>query len=99
MRKDWMLLTLMLMLCVLGTMAEEAGLYDEKTDIVKLTQANFDTLVTKSDDVWVIEFYGKLLHYDHSALVWPLQSVCERLQKTGQRLQGRREVRCRGYDG
>ncbi|KAL1123640.1 hypothetical protein AAG570_002716 [Ranatra chinensis] len=34
------------------------ALYSSHGDVVDLTEANFDRLVTQSDDVWVVEFYA-----------------------------------------
>lgn len=34
------------------------ALYDSSDDVVQLTSANFDRLVTQSDSVWVIEFFA-----------------------------------------
>ncbi len=35
-------------------------LYEEKSDVVHLTQSTFDTLVTNTNDIWLVEFYGTL---------------------------------------
>ncbi|XP_049873843.1 protein disulfide-isomerase A6 homolog [Pectinophora gossypiella] len=42
------------LLCVAGSW----GMYDSSSGVVELNPSNFDTLVTKSDDVWVVEFYA-----------------------------------------
>lgn len=42
-----------------GVVADE--LYSNDPDLVKLTQSNFDSLVLKTNDMWLIEFYGKIL--------------------------------------
>lgn len=34
------------------------GLYDSSDDVVQLTSANFDRLVTSSDNVWIVEFFA-----------------------------------------
>lgn len=34
------------------------ALYDSSDDVVQLTSANFDRLVTQSDSVWIIEFFA-----------------------------------------
>ena len=34
------------------------ALYDSSDEVVQLTSANFDRLVTSSDNVWIIEFYA-----------------------------------------
>lgn len=51
-------LSFSILLFVFGVIAQDAPLYDEKSDIVKLTQSNFDSLVTNTNDMWLIEFYG-----------------------------------------
>jgi len=35
-----------------------SALYPSSSDVIDLTESNFDKLVTKSDDLWVIEFYA-----------------------------------------
>ncbi|CRK86583.1 CLUMA_CG000025, isoform A [Clunio marinus] len=34
------------------------ALYDSNDDVVQLTSANFDKLVTSSDNVWIVEFFA-----------------------------------------
>jgi protein disulfide-isomerase A6 len=34
------------------------ALYESNSDVIELTESNFDRLVTQSDDVWVVEFYA-----------------------------------------
>ena len=33
-------------------------LYEGKSEVVQLTQSNFESLVVKSNDMWLVEFYG-----------------------------------------
>jgi hypothetical protein len=35
------------------------ALYDTKSDVVKLTTSNFQKEVVNSNDIWLVEFYGK----------------------------------------
>lgn len=35
-----------------------SGLYPSNSDVVDLTESNFDKLVTQSDNIWVVEFYA-----------------------------------------
>lgn len=35
-----------------------SGLYPSNSDVVDLTDSNFDKHVTQSDSVWVVEFYA-----------------------------------------
>ncbi|CAK1601671.1 unnamed protein product [Parnassius mnemosyne] len=46
--------TLGILLFVAGSYA----LYDSSSDVVELTPSNFDRLVTKSDEVWIVEFFA-----------------------------------------
>jgi hypothetical protein len=39
--------------------ASVACLYKEKGSVVLLNETNFKTLVLDSDDLWLVEFYGK----------------------------------------
>ncbi|XP_045778392.1 protein disulfide-isomerase A6 homolog [Maniola jurtina] len=34
------------------------ALYDSSSDVVELTPSNFERLVTKSDEVWIVEFFA-----------------------------------------
>lgn len=34
------------------------ALYDSSSDVVELTPNNFERLVTKSDEVWIVEFFA-----------------------------------------
>ncbi|RZF34960.1 hypothetical protein LSTR_LSTR010052 [Laodelphax striatellus] len=34
------------------------GLYPSSSDVIDLTEANFDRLVTQSDAIWIVEFYA-----------------------------------------
>lgn len=34
------------------------ALYDAHSDVVELTPNNFERLVTKSDEVWIVEFFA-----------------------------------------
>lgn len=43
-----------ILLFVAGTYA----LYDSSSDVIELTPNNFDRLVTKSDEIWIVEFYA-----------------------------------------
>ncbi|XP_013149580.1 PREDICTED: protein disulfide-isomerase A6 [Papilio polytes] len=43
-----------ILLFVVGTYA----LYDSSSDVIELTPNNFDRLVTKSDEIWIVEFYA-----------------------------------------
>lgn len=43
-----------ILLLVAGTYA----LYDSSSDVVELTPSNFERLVTKSDEVWIVEFFA-----------------------------------------
>ncbi|XP_045538503.1 protein disulfide-isomerase A6 homolog [Papilio machaon] len=43
-----------ILLFVAGTYA----LYDSSSDVIELTPSNFDRLVTKSDEIWIVEFYA-----------------------------------------
>lgn len=43
-----------LLFCITGSLA----LYDSSSDVIDLTPSNFDKLVTKSDEVWIVEFYA-----------------------------------------
>ena len=51
------------------------GLYDTQTDIVHLTESNFNSLVLNTEDAWLIEFYGNS-SLTSSPLVWTLQVIC-----------------------
>lgn len=33
-------------------------MYGSDSDVVELTESNFDKLVTNSDNLWVVEFYA-----------------------------------------
>jgi thioredoxin-like negative regulator of GroEL len=33
--------------------------YDSTDDVVELTDANFDALVTNSNDTWILQFYAE----------------------------------------
>ncbi|CAG4986404.1 unnamed protein product [Parnassius apollo] len=46
--------TLGILLFVAGSYA----LYDSSSDVVELTPSNFERLVTKSDEVWIVEFFA-----------------------------------------
>lgn len=35
-----------------------SGLYPSNSDVIDLTESNFDKLVTQSDSIWVVEFYA-----------------------------------------
>uniref|UniRef100_T1GI35 Protein disulfide-isomerase A6 homolog n=1 Tax=Megaselia scalaris TaxID=36166 RepID=T1GI35_MEGSC len=35
-----------------------SGMYTSRDDVIELTPSNFDKLVTKSNEVWVVEFYA-----------------------------------------
>lgn len=50
----------LLLLFTLALLMQVEGdeLYDDKTDLIKLTQSNFESLVAKTNDMWLIEFYG-----------------------------------------
>ncbi|KAG8263473.1 protein disulfide-isomerase A6 homolog isoform X1 [Homalodisca vitripennis] len=51
----------MTLIYILGVVALSVGslaLYDSGSDVVDLTESNFDRLVTQSDQVWVVEFYA-----------------------------------------
>ncbi|XP_026320166.1 protein disulfide-isomerase A6 homolog [Hyposmocoma kahamanoa] len=43
-----------ILLLVAGSLA----LYDQPSDVVELTDKNFDSLVTNNDDVWLVEFFA-----------------------------------------
>ncbi|KAM3958997.1 protein disulfide-isomerase A6 homolog [Aphomia sociella] len=43
-----------ILLLVSGSLA----LYDSSSDVIELTPSNFDNLVTKSDEVWIVEFFA-----------------------------------------
>lgn len=34
------------------------ALYDSRSDVIDLTESNFDRLVTQSDEVWIVEFFA-----------------------------------------
>lgn len=34
------------------------ALYPSNSDVIDLTERNFDELVTKSDSLWIVEFYA-----------------------------------------
>ena len=38
------------------TLAQD--LYDDKSDVIHLTQSTFDSQVTNTNDFWLVEFYG-----------------------------------------
>lgn len=48
--KSFGLLLLSIQICV--------ALYDAKDEVVELTASNFDRLVTRGDEVWIVEFYA-----------------------------------------
>lgn len=50
----WHTLVFVLGLCI----STSFGLYSSSDDVVELTDANFDRLVTQSDNIWVIEFFA-----------------------------------------
>lgn len=43
-----------LLLLFVGSLA----LYDSRSDVIDLTESNFDRLVTQSDEVWIVEFFA-----------------------------------------
>lgn len=43
-----------ILLCVAGSYA----LYDSSSDVVMLDPSNFDTLVLKSNEIWIVEFFA-----------------------------------------
>ncbi|XP_054287575.1 protein disulfide-isomerase A6-like [Macrosteles quadrilineatus] len=47
-----------LLLGVVLLLPDTYALYDSKSEVVDLTESNFDKLVTQSDHVWVVEFYA-----------------------------------------
>lgn len=34
------------------------ALYDSRSEVIDLTEGNFDRLVTQSDEVWIVEFFA-----------------------------------------
>lgn len=44
----------LLQLLFVGSLA----LYDSRSDVIDLTESNFDRLVTQSDEVWIVEFFA-----------------------------------------
>jgi protein disulfide-isomerase A6 len=51
-------LTLLISVASLVVLNTCQSLYDDKSSVVKLTKDNFDKLVLKSDQLWLIEFYA-----------------------------------------
>uniref|UniRef100_A0A1B6M5T9 Protein disulfide-isomerase A6 homolog n=2 Tax=Graphocephala atropunctata TaxID=36148 RepID=A0A1B6M5T9_9HEMI len=51
-------MTVIYILGVLFLSVGSLALYDSGSDVVDLTESNFDRLVTQSDQVWVVEFYA-----------------------------------------
>ena len=54
------------LLCVTLAIACAAG-----DDVVQLTAANFDSTVLKSDEPWLVEFYGREKNIYHCVPVAP----------------------------
>jgi hypothetical protein len=52
-------LSLILILSISFTSA----LYDSKSDVIKLTSNNFQKDVVNSNDLWLVEFYGKHIYF------------------------------------
>merc|ERR1719369_333334 len=48
----------MLVLVLLGLIGGSVALYSAGDSVIDLTPANFDKLVLKGDEVWIIEFYA-----------------------------------------
>ena len=79
--------------------AQDAPLYDDKSDVVHLTQSNFDSLVTNTNDMWLIEFYGTAPAGNRdSPVVRPLQSFCGRVQENRKSVARHRQGWRRRYD-
>lgn len=51
------------------------ALYDSSDDVVQLTSANFDRLVTSSDNVWIIEFFAPWCKQKHLNVNFPLTII------------------------
>lgn len=48
----------MLFLGICFLISAGQSLYSPSSNVVDLTESNFDKLVTQSDDVWIVEFYA-----------------------------------------
>jgi protein disulfide-isomerase A6 len=49
----------MFKLLVLATLlADSLALYPSSSSVIELTPSNFDKLVIKSDEVWIVEFFA-----------------------------------------
>ena len=47
-----------LLVVLLAAIVPSLAMYDKSDDVYDLTPGNFDSLVLKSEHVWVVEFYA-----------------------------------------
>lgn len=54
----WFFFTFLFISGVLLLAANTCALFDSNSEVVDLTETNFDRLVTQSDHVWIVEFFA-----------------------------------------
>ena len=68
-----------------GSKSSGSGSDNSKTEVIELTDDNFEALVLNSQDLWLVEFFGlfnpvlsslSLTPTPYSPVVWSLQESC-----------------------